>query len=65
MLVEIKTSGRSCRRDAAFESVSQLRAPLLKPPGRVAQKYRIKHTSLAILQIKYKQIGRNRTDSAS
>lgn len=48
-----------------FKNVNQLHASLLKPPNWVAQKHRIKYTSLAIPQIKYKQIGRNRTDSAS
>lgn len=44
-----------CHRDAALENVSQLHAPLILFPNRMAQMYMTKQSLLGIVQIKYKQ----------
>lgn len=54
-----------CHKDAALENVSQLHTPLLLFPNRMAQMYMTKQSLLGIVQIKYKQKGRNRRDTAS
>lgn len=54
-----------CHKDAALENVSQLHTPLLLFPNRMAQMYMTNQSLLGIVQIKYKQKGRNRRDTAS